>query len=546
MNYKQKYIKYKVKYLNFNKTSQIGGGNDDAILIYDLEKDILNPSRISDKISSTQLQINKIPTLIKQILNEKNKNVTDEKNIDIKSSNYISYTYNDKTIKLIMTTDNKGNIVSIAEYLNDQVTNKKFYFYEDTNKLEIEITDFEKEDQSKTSGTGTFILTNDEIQISGKIKLIKGVGIRTIEAIITNIKCISIECLTVNNIKNKEYMVVRDLFSLLDKEEITSSYLQQCKNILKSISSSIPYKPIYNDIINTICSKLYYYYPENEKKILIKYKNLVKLIVTNDFEQIQSNISTDTTELQNLMKEIPKSIPSTFINKYFLIKNNLGKYIQVDTDHKIIFDSGNDSVTLIGQNIVDKLNLIPIKGCVINASGIGGKVKQCGKYVELEFKFDDSYPMTNKKVYKIIAFIDNINLKDTLLFGHSNGLDLLFNDNYLIKNKYDEADSRNKDDIKFYKQINDEYDRLERYINGIESQINNDQINPSMELELLLSPINRFLIHTYHTSIPETKIKNIFSKLREVKQKLETNKIPSFNTYLNWINSIISNEDIKK
>ena len=134
-----------------------------------------------------------------------------------------------------------------------------------------------------------------------------------------------------------------------------------------------------------------------------------------------------------------KYIPSNLSNKYIEFMAGDKTFKKINTSNKIIFDSGNSATTSIGRYIVKELNLPTFQSCEIVTHGVGGENISCGDFVELMFRLDSSYQYANNKVYTIYAFVDDNQLKDTVLFGHQSGLDVLFVDNYSIKDHYDDA-----------------------------------------------------------------------------------------------------------
>lgn len=296
-------------------------------------------------------------------------------------------------------------------------------------------------------------------------------------------------------------------------------YYAQCKDMYQDIPKEMEdIKPIFRNILSTMCGKLYYFIPRDALDILMKYQKIFKSIIDYDVNKVILNISKDKIVLQNHINSIDKIIPSIFMNKYILFENSLNNFIPLPNENQIIFDSGNSSVTTISRNIATYLNLQPIKGCRITSTGIGGESKQCGDYVELNFKFDSKFPMTNNKIYTIQAFI-NDQLKDIILFGHLNGLDLLFNDNYSIKHKYDFDDSLNLDkQNKNYNTIIESYDNALKYLDLFLS-------NPMSNKYAIISlgkNVNYNFIRSYHTNVSPAKLKLVYDKLYEAEKMIKT------------------------
>ena len=79
--------------------------------------------------------------------------------------------------------------------------------------------------------------------------------------------------------------------------------------------------PIYNDVINSICHKFYYYSPNDVFNELITYKNLFKYLIEMDLKEItnlllqtKEELTTienfDVTEMIHLQMDYPKVLPS--------------------------------------------------------------------------------------------------------------------------------------------------------------------------------------------------------------------------------------------
>ena len=497
MDYKQKYIKYKNKYLKIKK-NQIGGGEDETYLYYD-------GKQIRGKLFTSQTEGKPIE------LQNLNENVRLFIN-DLQQSKYMRITHNttetnekytavwDNGSKVIIVTDKKINIQAIITYDNNKIIKKEFYLYITNQKISIILTEFQNDDETFIIGTGTFELKNNEIIITGICTISR-------KPWIINFRIKQIKCIDTDIFIDYPIDKIENLPILLAKDNSYGTNFEICKSIANRVEKpDILYdkQQLYNDIVNTICKKIIYIIPKETLKILNTYTNLVKLIIGYDMEKINLTINDESTN------EIPKYIPSTIDNENILFENKKGKFISVSDKFKIIFDSGNDSVTIIGRDIVKELDLNTSNGCIIRASGIGGPIKQCGEYVELKFRFNKNYPMTNNKVYNILGFIDDSNLKDTVLFGHSNGLDLLFNDNYSIKNRFD-PDS---DKLGKYKSnrrlIKETYEKMN---NILRTFIERKDINIFKELNF-----DPDMIHTYYTDVPMQLVSNMYANLAEAKK----------------------------
>ena len=78
-----------------------------------------------------------------------------------------------------------------------------------------------------------------------------------------------------------------------------------------------------------------------------------------------------------------RNLPSIMNNEYMLFLNdrNTGS-VALPFEYRIIFDTGNESLTLVGMEILDELGLLPQVGCVKELQGVGGKA-DCYEYVKI-------------------------------------------------------------------------------------------------------------------------------------------------------------------
>lgn len=274
-----------------------------------------------------------------------------------------------------------------------------------------------------------------------------------------------IKDIDINNykIELKSHTVPLELIGIANLFEETGtaeSYFDICHKLIPEIPSDYTNKqPIYKYIIDIICGKLYYFtIITNHIKILASYPNIIKLIIIDDLNNISpviNNLYKNNDILNYHLNIFPKYIPTKITNDNFYIKNAQGEYVTLNKDFEIEFDSGNVSVNMIGKNIVNYSNLPVHDACTLYVAGITGET-HCNQFVYLEFKFKDTYADSNQKSYNIIAFIKG-DSGNTLLFGHKGGLDLLFKDNYAIKNLYDSDHSKYGSIEKSYNDIKIEY-----------------------------------------------------------------------------------------
>lgn len=217
------------------------------------------------------------------------------------------------------------------------------------------------------------------------------------------------------------------------------------------------------------------------------------------------------------MIDIPKLLPSTIENRNIFFKNKTNNYVTLSDPMRVIFDSGNATVTSIGRNVVNELKLNVTKGCMMISVGVGGQNKTCGDYVTLGFKFSPKFPNGINKEYQILAFVDDATLQNTVLFGHANGLDLLFADNYSIKGAYSKSDPRSKESEDSRRRIIDEHVSLNRIL---DIYLSSPKSTKGKTALLGLRNIEQSYIHAYKTGINEDNFAQTFEKLREVRAKI--------------------------
>ena len=85
-----------------------------------------------------------------------------------------------------------------------------------------------------------------------------------------------------------------------------------------------------------------------------------------------------------------RHLPSVMWNQFIEFKNGSGEYVKLPDDYKIIFDSGNESKTLIGTEVVTQLGL-PVRDiCLTKLSGVGGDAI-CYRGAVLDLQLLDPY-----------------------------------------------------------------------------------------------------------------------------------------------------------
>ena len=172
----------------------------------------------------------------------------------------------------------------------------------------------------------------------------------------------------------------------------------------------------------------------NKKYGKIIENELIKYIIQNE-TKIKA-LCTDKTSRENILDNVMKKIETTHI-KGFLIKDGTGTFIDLSklSPNKIVFDTGNGSVSFINKDFAQILNL-PVKDTFkIITSGVTGDSSESNKYVEIEIKIDDNFTnhKIKDKIYKFKAYIQDKGIYNILLLGQSaNGLKSFFDDSYCI------------------------------------------------------------------------------------------------------------------
>lgn len=342
--------------------------------------------------------------------------------------------------------------------------------------------------------------------------------------------------ITVNHINNI-VVLLRSLNTSYAKPEYG-----HCQKALDTAPSEFKkYPKVYQNVVSTICNNIYYHYPPSAITSIMKTPTILQIITAEELNKILPIIKTwDDNAFENHLMDIPKLLPSTIENKHISFKNGKGVFVTLSTPMRVIFDSGNSTVTSIGRDIVKELGLEVTEGCMMISVGVGGKNKTCGDYVSLSFKFNPSFPNGTQKEYQILAFVDDATLKDTVLFGHANGLDLLFNDNYSIKGEYSKSDPRSKHSEQDRRQIIDSHMKLNHIL---DAYLENPKENKEALLRLDSVPVNR--IHAYRSGINEDNFAGTFEKLNEINKLI--NADPAFRTLpfavvKQHLNSLMKNE----
>lgn len=200
-------------------------------------------------------------------------------------------------------------------------------------------------------------------------------------------------------------------------------------------------KIINNERIYNICGGNIYFLSEllaTKKRILIyDHVDYIDILMQNGFLtefiidcQIltDDNVSKLCINKKNIYKYIDKKLVVNPSNTEFIFIKQDNTNVELPNEFNIIFDTGNDSYTLIGRDIVKYLGLdiendsIPLDTCGIVANAI------CtfNQFVNLKMSFKN---FSNS--FDIKAYIDDNHPKQ-LLFGWHSGLDQLYENRFVF------------------------------------------------------------------------------------------------------------------
>ncbi len=529
MNYQQKYQKYKAKYLKL-KYTQSGGGMEETFLYYDMTTNAIKGTKFKDNLPKVEIKFDVIPKDIQDIITASfQEPFTIIREDDIV---YRKYTITGEPYKMIIITEkNTEKKVSIMYYNLNVLVKKILYIYPSENPIIITLNEFNKNDETYLiTNNNKFKIANNEITIEGICNITRKPW--NIEFIVKEIRIGNVSIYV--NMKT-EMKALSELFQRYPDDRFSGvSNMELCTKLEdKIIKPKIldNNQTLYRNLLLTVCNKIKFLTNKDIFFILTRYNNLLKFIIKYDLMALTEHLTPDL--VTQYSKEITKFIPSTIDNKNIQIKNNDDNFESLREDHRIVFDSGNDSVTIIGRNIVNYLGLKTSQGCMIRAKGIGGNQDYCGDYVELKFKFADKY--FSDKEYVILGFVDDKELTNTLLFGHANGLDVLFKDGYAIKNQFDIESNKHASKLEDNAHIYGSHKRL----NEILSEFINNKNSKKLTSELLNLKTTPEIIHHYITEIPIESLNELFTNLRKTKEILEKQDDKTVQYALEKINSFL-------
>jgi len=489
MNYNEKYHKYKTKYLNL-----LYGGDGDE------NKEIIM------QYENAEIKAGKMP--VEDVKDETN-------NIGGKIFKRTIAINND--VKTIIVKDIANRKITETILKNNILNKKSYYIYANNIIIELLLDNFEKDDNTNTVGKGKICIhTEYNDIINGKVQISKiKPGVRSI-----NVELIDILFNNGNTIQFGTSINLNDAIKTIlelvkkDKKLTVDTFINKCPELLEQ-KESIPL-PLYRDIKNVVCRKLMYSIDIKLLKQFLEYSTLFKNVLELEFLKIINNVKINSEYYNSLINDIAKFLPSTIDNNNIMFLNNTKNFIPLPKQYDILFDSGNATVTTVGINIVKQLGLHIEQGCQITLTGIGGKTK-CSGYVVLEFKLNEAYSEANNKSYKIIAFVSD-EQKNSIIFGHNTALTHLFNDNYFIKNKYDNTHLYN---------LNlsiDEIVAKQKELNNTLKQL----LKSSLPLEVIIKHLDEIFLNTKINMFDVIDIydasydkKELYANLKEMYSLLE-------------------------
>lgn len=209
-------------------------------------------------------------------------------------------------------------------------------------------------------------------------------------------------------------------FSNVDLPYLKDRHIKSIFPLFRNTTCNIDLA-FFDSMINLVTNRLLFY-RWYQKSYIVEF--LINSILISDTNTIKDLCVNKSTYLYPFIDK--KLKVETAGDELKFLNRATSEWVKLpSTDFNTIFDTGNSSFTLIGQNIVKYLN-IPVEFCKnLNIARIGGH-HVCKKYVNIEFKI----PNYGDNKYSITCFIDETN-PDQLLFGWKSGLDQLFENRFV-------------------------------------------------------------------------------------------------------------------
>ncbi len=442
MSYYEKYLKYKNKYLNLsNKQNNFNIQQGGAI---NIQNGNINTD-ITNMVSLFALRRNKFSSY--RILNEIN--LTNENHsVELQVDNgFITVDFNPTSNEITSTIRPNNNSIYTSE-LNLNNKTKKFIIIRrtDTEIYQFTITANYETGLNQTNYIETTTPANFSITINknGQTDLFEGeVTIRLEVSPTCNFD------FTINKINNEncsfkfitnsvESFFLKDFNFQESYDRMKESRYNAC------IESTLLNKHIYNTLYTNeslnnsaqLLNTLNRYGGILEEILKYKYTNNTNI----------RNICSNENERKKILKNVMKRINTTFKEDEFLIKNSSDRFITLtqlnlnsvidNSDFKIVFDTGNSSVTTIGIDLVAALGLREKHIFDTKSFGVTGHSSINNTYVDVELKMNPNntnISLESDKIYKFKAMVTHNSLKNTLLLGQSaEGLKSFFDNSYCV------------------------------------------------------------------------------------------------------------------
>jgi len=530
-NYLELYTKYKHKYLNLK--NELWGGNKYVFTVDDDNIEILNELTFICFDNSKKLvgERDKVNESVVQNLVENHE--FENANIKLLLSNRKIHEFN-----VFNITDFRPKYILECEYkkrnsiilLTDEY--KLFIINVDTEYIFKVYILIKRDNLVKPGNIAMEKPECDnlyiEINKDGKnISYYGNIFIEDTKPKVWNMTVIKILNITSGEILNYKVDGINSLDVFIPKEfNFQMSYDNvKLNNYCKS--STILYKHIYNTFYTSEIIKN----PHLFFTLVKEYGGIVEHVLNNYVIQNKENITLicgNRTFRQELLLTTLKRINSIYTEGVKLSPFGRSQFTEISnlsqiysTEFKVIFDTGNETATIIGKKFAEVLRLTKKNTFVHITSGVVENAElKLNDYVELELKFDSD--LTNifiDKTYKIRAYIGSAD--DTLLLGHGNSiLTDLFDKSYCI--------GYNTDKIKYTQKYNMSMGVIKNYQTNIAKIERNITLNNYAEIKKLISSMEDTLsindtVNYINTDALFSVIDQLFEKSLRIREYIETN-----------------------
>ena len=316
------------------------------------------------------------------------------------------------------------------------ITKKEFNNYIKTLYILSPFSNLDIETGGYMNDFVNYVIDINNNIINGSVQIYKNKDIKYIDFFLDNIQ---IQGTIINFMSRIESMrdikYTYDMFDLY-KFDLQKSYDEVIKTKYNfCIESNILNKSIYTSIFTDISIS-------NNKEVsllrdnfgyILEHIMITKLVRSKDnIMDICKNDMERHYILGNTMKRL-----NTTYKKDFMIKNSNDVFVDINSAGKIIFDTGNPSICIVGIDFLMKLgygdkDFKPMPTAL--TSGVGKGSIEYDKYIVLTLKINPEVKnISLNKEYTFIAFVGKETLHDTLLLGQSaHSLRQFFQDSYCI------------------------------------------------------------------------------------------------------------------